>query len=493
MKKISVILAMSFILFMTSCSSVPTVLEQKPDNDIKEGSFVVNNQPESSIIYIEEKPATNDTLVGEKPSSVESEKASGTSSEKPSSVESEKASATSSQKSSFVKSEKASATSSQKPTKPVSTSNQVDEKRAVWLSYLEFQTILTGKTEKEFTKSIETAFTNSKNFGLNTVFVQVRPFGDAIYPSKLFPWSHIATGKEGQALNYDPLAIMVDIAHKKGLKIEAWINPFRVRTANSNKPMSAENWAQKWIASGSRGAVEIEEGIYYNPASAQARKLIVDGVVEIINNYEVDGIHFDDYFYPSKNKDFDAKDFDDYKQQGGKLAFADWRRENVNILVRDVYSAIKNTDSNVVFGISPQANMENNYNDQFIDVQKWLSQTGYVDYICPQIYYGFQNETYPYAYTVKLWNELIKVDGIDLYVGLSPYKIGTEDKWAGSGKNEWFATTDILKRMVLEARTASNYAGFSLYRYDSIFTPSSSNTIHTQMKTEKENLQTILK
>ncbi|MEG2295690.1 MAG: family 10 glycosylhydrolase, partial [Oscillospiraceae bacterium] len=154
---------------------------------------------------------------------------------------------------------------------------------------------------------------------------------------------------------------------------------------------------------------------------------------------------------------------------------------------------IKNIDSNVVFGISPQANMENNYDEQYIDVQKWLSQKGYVDYICPQIYYGFENEKYPYAYTVKLWNEMITVDGIELYVGLAPYKIGKEDKWAGSGKNEWFATTDVLKKMVVTAREASNYAGFSLYRYDYMFKPSDSGTINAQMKKEKESLQSILK
>lgn len=136
-------------------------------------------------------------------------------------------------------------------------------------------------------------------------------------------------------------------------------------------------------------------GIYYNPGSEEARQLIVDGVKEIVANYNVDGIHFDDYFYPTTDASFDSGTYAAYQNSGGTLSLADWRRENVNILVRQTYAAIKSINPSVKFGISPQGNMSNNYNVQYSDVAKWISTSGYVDYICPQVYFGFQNQHQP--------------------------------------------------------------------------------------------------
>ncbi len=135
----------------------------------------------------------------------------------------------------------------------------------------------------------------------------------------------------------------------------------------------------------------------------------------------MDGIHFDDYFYPSPDDSFDSVAYQNTKRRRvlivGRLA-----EENVNILIRDAYSAIKAADASIRFGISPQGNDSNNYNSQYIDVDKWLSNKGYVDYICPQIYFGFNNSTSPYTETVALWNNKIKVSGISLYIGLAPIK-----------------------------------------------------------------------
>ena len=341
--------------------------------------------------------------------------------------------------------------------------------------------MIKGKTQAQFVKNIGDAFDQAADFGFNTVFVHARPFGDALYKSEYFPWSRYLTGEEGRDPGYDPLELMVSLAHERGLRIEAWINPYRVRL--DDKPMSADNQAKKWLASGNDGALAWNGGVYYNPGSAAARELIVNGVREIVENYDVDGIHFDDYFYPTTDLTFDAAT---YQASGSSLTQADWRRENVNKLVHDVYAAVKEANPDCLFGISPQGNVDINYNGQFADVRTWVSEPGYVDYICPQIYYGYRNGTAPYAETVALWDSMIKVDTIKLYVGIAAYKVGTVDTWAGEGKNEWIDTTDILARMVKTARKAEHYGGIVIYSYESLF-----GDVSEQMKIERNNLKKV--
>lgn len=343
------------------------------------------------------------------------------------------------------------------------------EIKGVWISYLELQNIFPNKTEAQFKETISKMFKNVKDAGFNTVFVQVRPFGDAIYPSNYFPWSYIISGTEGVNPFYDPLEIMTDEAHSQGLKIEAWINPYRVR--NNNKALSTNNQALQWLNDGSNRVIKINSGIYYNPANEDVQNLIVKGIEEIIQNYDVDGIHFDDYFYPTTDMSFDAVDYQNYLLEGGSLSQAAWRRENVNQLVRKVYKTIKSYNPNIKFGISPQGIISRNYNNQYIDVEKWLSSSEYIDYICPQVYFGFNHSSFPYDKVVKEWNDLIKNDDIDLYIGLAAYKLGQEDAWAGDGKYEWIGTNDMLKRMIDEGRENSNYKGFIIFRYDSLWNP----------------------
>ncbi len=371
------------------------------------------------------------------------------------------------------------------PVQPVETA---DEVRAVWFSYFELESMLQGQSETAFTQNIGDAFDNAAALGLNTIIMQVRPYADAVYPSDYFPWSYLAAGKEGEAVSFDPLKIMVREAHNRGLAIEAWLNPYRVRNSNYNDALSADNVVNEYLKTGD--AISYNGGIYFDPASEKAQQLIVDGVKEIVANYNVDGIHFDDYFYPTTDEAFDKDSYSAYKKQGGSLALADWRRENVNKLVKTVYEIVHTIKSDVRFGISPQGNLENNYNKQFIDVALWLSQPGYVDYICPQIYFGFNNETSPYAETVAQWNDLIKTDTIDLYIGLAPYKVGVEDTWAGSGKQEWKNNSDLLSRMVLCAREEESYQGFVLFRYDSLFNPAAA--VKAQVKEEIQQLKELL-
>lgn len=347
------------------------------------------------------------------------------------------------------------------------------EVRGIWLSYIDLTTMLKGKEEREFTENIEDAFENIKSFDFNTVIVQVRPFSDALYKSSYYPWSFICSGTEGQDIGYDPLEIMVKEAHKRGLRIEAWINPYRVRSEASKVEISEENPATKWIREGSDSIINYNGGVYYNPGKEEVRELIVNGVVEIVENYNIDGIHLDDYFYPGTENSIDEVTFSNYLLEGGALSLEDWRRENVNILVRKAYEAIKKADPEVLFGISPQGSMVNNYNQQYIDIEEWVQNKGYIDYICPQIYYGFENQNNDFKGAVEEFNNLVSESSVSLYIGLAAYKVGMEDKWAGSGAKEWINNENILKTQVEASRNYSNCSGVFLYRYDSLFNPSS--------------------
>ena len=374
---------------------------------------------------------------------------------------------------------------------PENTPTTYQEYRAVWISYLDLNTLLKGKNASQFTSNIGSAFDKVKALGCNTVICQVRPFGDALYDSDYFPWSYTITGTEGKNPGFDPLKIMVEQAHARGLKIEAWVNPYRIRSSGSVSSLSDGNIAKQWYQEGSDAVLVYNNGLYYNPGSKQAQDLIVNGVAEIVRNYGVDGIHFDDYFYPTTASSFDQASYDAYQAEGGTLSLADWRRSNVDTLVSRCYSTVKSIRSSVTFGISPAGNLNNCRNSMYINIDKWLSQKGYVDYICPQIYFGFQNSSQPFSSTVAQWNRLITNGTTKLYIGLAPYKLGNTDAYAGAGVNEWIGTTDLLKRMVVQARGSSHYRGFALFRYDSLFRPASS--VAAQVNQEIESLRSILK
>ncbi len=357
------------------------------------------------------------------------------------------------------------------------------EVRSVWISFLEYANMMTGKTERQFTANTREMFDNIKETGLNTVVVQVRPYADAIYKSNYFPWSFLVTGQEGEDPGYDPLAIMIQEARDRDLRIEAWVNPYRIRPADRTNPLSADNYARRWLEEKDGSVIEYKGVISYNPASTKAQSLIVAGVAEIVENYDVDAVHIDDYFYPTTDKEFDSASYAGYRQAGGNMSLEDWRRRNVETLVRKIYSAVKKADPAVMFGVSPQSSVYNNYHAQYLDVEKISSTPGYVDYIC---------QAQPYAETLAAWSEMVTAPGVKLYVGLAAYKAGVADTWAGNaGRGEWQENTDLLKRMTQEARRYDNYGGIVLFRYDFIFNPPAVQASAAQK--EIANLRGILK
>ena len=339
-----------------------------------------------------------------------------------------------------------------------------DELRGVWITYDELSIIGSKNPKKDFEAKIEEMFTNIASLGFNTVFVHVRPFCDAFYKSSIFPWSIYLSGKQGQNPGFDPLQIMVEKAHAKNLKIHAWINPYRISLVTDTAKLSENNPARVWLEEDVyTRRILTPTGLYFNPASEDARKLIVSGVKEIVQNYMVDGIHFDDYFYPQADAFIDEAEYKAYTKKGGEMTLKEWRKNNVNLLIKDVYSAIKSIKPDVLFGISPAGNLELNENTLFADVKSWGSIKGYVDYLCPQLYFGFENKICPFEKTADAWYELVSDGSIELYAGLAAYKCGDQKE------GEWAENDDILSRQISYTRKIGKYKGFVMFSYSSLF------------------------
>ena len=161
--------------------------------------------------------------------------------------------------------------------------------------------------------------------------------------------------------------------------------------------------------------------------------------------------------------------YKEYKKQGGLLTLADWRRENVNVLVSSVYSLVKAENENMIFSISPSADIEKCRNTFYADVEKWCREEGFVDFIIPQIYYGFQNENMPFEKVFQEWDDLCENPNIKLICGLAPYKCGREDEFAGAGKNEWNENVNILSQQYERVLESYMWQGFSLFSYSYCF------------------------
>lgn len=337
--------------------------------------------------------------------------------------------------------------------------------KAVWVSYLEWANLDTS-SEAAFTAAAATLLDNCRALGLNTVIVQVRPFGDAVYPSALFPWSHLVTGVQGQAPDYDPLAVFLRETHARGMAFEAWVNPYRIALTDAIPGQLAEdslaNLHPEWVK-------EANGGLYLDPASAEVQDYIVRGLEELLDGYDVDGIQFDDYFYPTTEAAFDA---DAYAAAGGGLSLEEWRRQNVNTLVQKAYGAVKAKKPHVVFGISPQGNNDNNYNGQYSDVGLWLSTPGYVDYIMPQVYWGWNftlqsgSDRFAFGNIVDEWLAMPRDPAVHLAFGLGAFRVGAGDGSAASSE-EWLSGHNLAD-MVASLRE-KGADGYALYRYDSLY------------------------
>jgi len=336
------------------------------------------------------------------------------------------------------------------------------EIRAIWIPVMIYQNWMTDKSESEFRIHVRNAFQNCADLGLNTVFLHVRAYCDAYYDSDLFPSGVYLNG------DYDPLEIMLEEAHALNLSAHAWINPLRGQTVQQMASLDKSFLLRQWYDDPDKNGTYLinYDGRYYlNPAYPEVLQLIADGITEIMQNYDVDGIHIDDYFYPTTSPDFDYQAF----SESGASDLSAWRRQNCSDMIKLLYQTVKANHSEIPFSISPQGNFQINYDELYADVKLWASQPGYCDMLIPQIYYGFQNDTCPFAETAALWAEIVTVP--KLVIGLGAYKIGFSDQWAGSGQSEWLTDSTVISRQLEFVSNLNDIDGIALYSYTSLFEP----------------------
>ena len=345
------------------------------------------------------------------------------------------------------------------------------EWRAVWLSYLEWAA-MDFSSEAAFRAEVSALMDQYAALGLNTVLAQVRPFGDALYRSRLFPWSHLCTGVQGQDPGFDPLDVLLTEAHARALSLEAWINPYRLKSSAAMPPNLAQDnlvhTHPEWLCT-------VGDGVYLNPALPEAAAYVVQGVAELVQNYAIDGIHFDDYFYPATDPALDAAQF----AASGAADLAAWRRGNVTALVKAAHDAVKAADPTLRFGISPQGNPDNDRDQQYSDISAWLTAAGadaVVDYLCPQVYWGYGyrlqsgSTRFAFEHIVPEWLAMPRTDGVALYFGLGAYRVGTGDGGANADSLSQWCTGSALARQAADLR-AWGAGGWALYRSGSLFGP----------------------
>jgi uncharacterized lipoprotein YddW (UPF0748 family) len=278
----------------------------------------------------------------------------------------------------------------------------------------------------------------------NAIFVHVRPSGDSFWPSDYVPWSSWLTGRtDGAGPGWDPMPFLVSEAHKRNLEFHAWFNPYKasqqstIATLPPNHPLRTHpEWALTYPASGSGAR------LYYDPGIPAARTYVEDSILEVVHKYDVDGIHFDDFFYPYPVKGQAFPDSKSFAEYGAGMKLADWRRSNVNVFVSETNARIKQIKPWVRFGISPfgiwrnidtdpkgsNTNGLQSYDAIYADTRKWV-QEGWLDYIVPQLYWNIGFDVADYATLLKWWVALTKPTKVQLYIGQADYRIGQSGPW----------------------------------------------------------------
>ena len=361
---------------------------------------------------------------------------------------------------------------------PINYNNQI----GMWISFLEFQNILKGKSESQFRKSVCEMYDNCVSMGVNTVYVHARSHGDAFYVSDIYPWSKNITGEIGAKPSFDPYQILVEEAHKRGLSFHAWINPMRTVTEDDMKKISDSYQIRKWAKNKNGTYIVNVNGTYWlNPAYKEVRQLIVSGAQEIVSKYNVDGIHIDDYFYQSSfTESFDKSAF----SASGYSDLKKFRTDNINLMVKELYSGVKNVNPSILFGISPAGNISNLYAYHCADVKTWCSKNGYCDYIIPQIYWGFTHKSAAYDKMLNEWCSIHTNKNVKLVVGLAAYRAAD-----GEMTNE----PQVLSKQIsyFKNQYPSHYGGAAFFRYENLFKPSSAQ--ESKIQSELEALKSQLK
>jgi len=300
--------------------------------------------------------------------------------------------------------------------------------------------------------------------GFNSIFLQVRPSGDAIYKSKYYPYSYYLTGAQGKATDFDVLKYWIDTAHSKNIELHAWINPYRITSKGATYPLSKDNIATshpEWV-------IDYDGAKYLDPGIPEVREYVVNAAKEIEKNYNIDGIHIDDYFYPGKN----FPDSHTYAKYGDGMSLEEWRRNNTYLLVKSLHD---NLDT--CFGVSPcgiwanKGTMPNGsdtrgasaYFDMYADTLRWAKEE-IIDYIAPQIYWYSGYSPADYTTLSKWWCESLQDCKTKLYIGLGDYRI---NDFGSDPQSPWYQGNEIEKQMKMNSQN-SRIDGEIHFRYSSV-------------------------
>jgi len=340
------------------------------------------------------------------------------------------------------------------------------ELRAVWIAtitnidYPDRPTINSDEQKEQFIKLLDMHQRN----GMNAIVMQVRPATDAFYPSPFEPWSQWLTGVQGQAPvpYYDPLEFMITETHKRGMEFHAWMNPYRAVFniyTSSVTPTHISNLHPEWF-------VTYGDKKYFDPGNKEVQQYVTNVVKDVVTRYPVDAIHFDDYFYPYPIAGKEFPDNETFKKYGTGMNKADWRRSNVDSIIKMLYSTIKKQNSKCQFGISPFGVWRNadrdpvngsktaglaNYDDLYADILLWL-KNGWLDYVAPQLYWEFGPRSVAYEVLVDWWST--HCYGKNCYIGLGIYRAGSNQAWKDK---------TLLPRQIEKLRATPNIQGMIFY------------------------------
>ncbi len=347
------------------------------------------------------------------------------------------------------------------PERAVGKAKEEEELRGVWVATvlsLDYPSEPTTDSEQLKAEAIR-IIEDCQHKGFNAIFLQVRPSGDALYRTDLAPWSQYLTGEKGRRPQngFDPLAFWIQECHKRGMELHAWFNPYRLTMTEDENVDFDSSWVVK----------HTDGRTYLNPGVPAARRCVEGVVREVVEVYDVDGVHFDDYFYPSR----EFEDDDAYARYNPKNdSLRDWRIDNVNTLVQNVHRICES--NNVVFGVSPFGIWANSSTDwrgsatsgyeslinQYADTRAWVKNE-WVDYICPQIYWEIGYNVADYEVLAQWWADVVKDTDVKLYIGLASYRAMNSDE-----NSPWYGTVEIFRQMNLN-RMIEGIDGEVHFRY----------------------------
>jgi len=350
--------------------------------------------------------------------------------------------------------------------------------RGVWiasvrnLDWPSKQGLSVRKIKKEYIKQLDLL----KKLGMNAVIVQIRPIADTFYPSEYEPWSEFLSGTQGVApeKGFDPLAFMIKETHRRAMEFHAWFNPYRAARTEFKAnlaPSHIFNLHPEWF-------VEYGKDVYFDPGITEARKFVEKVIGDVVSRYDIDAVHFDDYYYPYRLEGIEFPDTVSFANNSRGFALEDkddWRRENVNLLVKELYDTINSIKPWVHFGISPfgvwrnksqdpdgsdTETLQTNYDDLFGDSQAWV-RNGWLDYILPQCYQYLGRDIMDYRVVTRWWSD--HNHGVNFYIGQGPFRLGNDNR------GEPWTRGNEIERQLYFNDSIPNLLGSAYFRSKTFF------------------------